>query len=229
MDIILVRHLESTKNINDTFSSEESLETLSPGAQIEGGRLADHLARFVQGRGSVVRSLHCSAAERTESTARLIAGKLNAKVLSHVELKSFSVGLLAGVSEAKASCLMPEFMHQLMLYRSGLYNSYALSLPVDSEKPRAFEDRIFAKVMEITENKNDLEIFILTRSAITAMLIAFARHAYGYPDDFYGHVPLDLGRVSWLTSTTERSWHIKGVNMDPAELLSLDQKAAARR
>jgi broad specificity phosphatase PhoE len=220
MDILLIRHLESTKNLRNSFSSDSNSEALSHNGHAEGSRLAADIGAFAQLTGRSVQGVHCSASNRTEYTARLIASEIGTSVLTHVELRSFHVGVLAGSSEQRAAHILPEFMQQLALYRSGLFSSYDLSLPAESEVPRNFERRVMVKLTEIMTEKRDLEILVLTRSVITAVLIAIARSAYGYPDSFYGHVPLDLGRVSWLTSKSGIGWLIRAVNVSSEELLS---------
>jgi broad specificity phosphatase PhoE len=121
--------------------------------------------------------------------------------------------VLAGKTEEEAAASHPEYVEALRLYRAGLLNSYDIPSFEGKEDKRAFESRVACEVARILDHGNEsLKVIVTHRSPITAALIDFARRYHGYPADFFGHVQLDLGRLSWVEEIENGRWRIRQVN-----------------
>jgi broad specificity phosphatase PhoE len=121
---------------------------------------------------------------------------------------------LAGIEEVKARRIAPRFVDDLELYRAGVFNSYRLS--GYGEDVREFETRINASLVRLLATDFKLVAIVAHRSSITASLIILARLSLGYPENFYGYIPLELGNLSAAFINLENvAW--VGVNISPKE------------
>jgi broad specificity phosphatase PhoE len=223
MDILLVRHLASAKNVENRFSSVADNEPLTEDGRLVSTGLAVELAQFVRIRGGRARSVYCASSERAQATAHAIASFLNIPVEAYTDLCSIRTAL-AGHTEAYVAQEDPEFMHQLQLYRLGLLSSYSIRRQPNDEQLLDFEHRIAQRVESIIQVPEEpIKILVLHRSPITATLIRFAREYYRYPQDFFGFVPLDTGNISWICHH-EGMCTIRAVNVNSKELVSLASK-----
>ncbi len=99
-------------------------------------------------------------------------------------------------------------------------NAYDVPRPSGYEDVRQFEFRVNQAIQKILEVPNeDLKVLVLHRSPITATLINFARQATGYPENYYGHIQLDLGYVSWITVDSQGKYNIRHVNISLKEMV----------
>ena len=145
-------------------------------------------------------------------TAQPIALKLGITANVLETFQSIYAGVIAGLTEADAQTVAPNYMKDLSLYRLGLLSSYELRVPSGGEPLGRFENRIVQSMTEIFERCPDENIVIVAhRSPITAMLIDFARQFYRYPKQFFGYIPLESGTFSVLRYS-DSGGEILGIN-----------------
>lgn len=219
MYLLLIRHLESEKNVNEAFSSDADGEPLTTDARRELQSWATILAEWIHASGLSVGNVHSTASRRAVETATGLAQLLNVPVLAHGRLRSTHPGLLAGKSAAEAQQTNPKFMEQLRLYRSGLFNAYDFDVAESKEPKRTFDARVAACITEImADAQDDVKVVVSHRAPITTILIGAARYGYRYPDNFFGYVELTLGYVSLLERSVAGTWRIHSVNTPPGGL-----------
>jgi broad specificity phosphatase PhoE len=219
MYLLLIRHLESQKNVHEAFSSDADTEPLTLDAQRELKSWAMVVAEWIQVSGLTTRRVHSTASRRAEDTATGLAELLGVPIVTHERLRSTHPGVLAGKSATEAQQTNPEFMEQLRLYRQGLFNAYEFKVAESKEPKRDFDARIAACIAEIMNaDDDDLKVVVSHRAPITTTLIAAARSGYRYPDNFFGYVELALGHVSLLERSTLGTWKIHSVNTPPRGL-----------
>ncbi len=220
VNILLVRHLESIKNVDKIFSSTFASDPLTSNGIADGEKLADSLAKFSSDRNLKANCIYTSNAQRALATANIISQRMGITCKGYDELLSFNMGGYSGEKEDDLIKKDPNLHEQLDLYRVGLFNSYNLSLPSAAEMPLMFEKRVNDKVRDIISIPGEsLKIIILHRSPLTAILIDFARRYYRYPTDYYGFIKLDIGFISWLTMEDDKIGKINKVNVSPNEIL----------
>lgn len=199
MKIILLRHFESEKNINTSFSSTENDELLTEQGIKMGEFIAENINDYVIHNHHVVHSVYCADSKRAVHSAEIIASQLNVDVRSFKDLTSNNSGQLLGKTEYEAMQINPEFMYQLKLYRAGLYSSYDFVKVYERENKKDFENRVNMCVSNILLDKTEtLKIIVMHHSSLTAFMINFARKYYNYPINFYGHVDCSLGNIYLL-------------------------------
>ncbi len=219
-DILLIRHLESVKNLDQRFTASDDCSALTETGRQLGPQLAVGISThfYKRGRRSSNNVLVVSSpAARAHETATFIANKCKSDLIIIDELKSFQMGKLTNVTEDEAKTSCPQFMKQLSLYRHGLFNSYHLQLPPGSELPRLFEARIqrgLRRALKVAQ-KRDV-VFVLSRSVITGFLLFAARKSYNFPRNYYGYVELGVGRISWIQLNGGK-WKIQGVDLSLEE------------
>ena len=223
--LLLLRHLRSTKNVTDSFSSDDDSEPLTEDAYEAGRTLAKKIARFAEQSRLRASTLYCAPSIRAGATASLIAEQLNAAVQPLDDLRSLYPGALAGVAESEALTGYPDFMPKLQLHRAGLFSSYELPPIAGREDVSHFEARIDSAINNMLSSQQSLVIACLHRSPITAVLLHFARKYHDYPVNFYGYVPLDLGALSLVKRTESHSWSIEAVNIPADSLLQIQSRA----
>lgn len=215
MEIILVRHLESLKNLTNSFSAPNDMEPLTRSGLMYGHSLASGIASFANARQHLVKAVYSASSKRSISTADIIARELSVPVIDYNSFRSIR-SAFAGIPESQ---LPPTFLERLILYRKGLLNSYDLKFPDGSEEAVDFEKRVVSCMQDILGIPNEsLKIIVLHRSSLTALLLHFAREYYSYPRYFYGYVELNPGYVSWLRKTKRHGWRIEAVNVEAEQL-----------
>jgi broad specificity phosphatase PhoE len=198
--ILLIRHLESIKNIQKSFSSLEEQEPLTStgirNAKANSDILQESLSLFDN------YEIICSNSKRAFDTCSMIFGDRSIAKFSEFNSIIYEEG---GKLESEIISNNPEFMSQLNLYRNGLLSSYNINVSKKSENLVEYEKRVFSKFKIILEKSNcELLIFVLHRSPITTILINLARKYLDYPKNFFGFVPVDIGKGSLITLTDER-------------------------
>lgn len=228
LHLFLVRHAESSKNTSGHFSTEAESEPLTSAGIRSATCIADALRGFAKESRFRVQKVYATRSVRAIDTARVIGERLEVPVASYPRLRSTGAGLLMGVKEEEAASSHPEFWHQLRLYRSGLFDAYRFTVAEGHEDKRDFERRVAACIDEILEKSGEqLKIIVAHRSSITATLLRFARQSLGYPEDFYGYVPIDLGNVCWLERGVDGDWRFRGINVNPGDLAALSGPSVA--
>ncbi len=124
--IILVRHPESSKNVIARFSSAQGEECVTQRGEEQISHLSECLRRLALENNLTKCCAVCSDSDRTKVTGTTLASALQAIVVQDPDLGPISGGAVAGIEEAKACIIAPDFMHSLELYRAGVFNSYDL-------------------------------------------------------------------------------------------------------
>lgn len=201
--ILFIRHLESVKNILGCFSSEDDLESLTEQGKEKGKRIASVICDFVRKNSMEVHNIYCANSERAKITAKIIGQELKVDIKCFDELRSNNSGILKGKTEEESNRINPIFMHQLKLFRAGIFSSYNFVKIDEREDKHDFEQRVDKCIKKIMEDKDEsLKIIVLHHSSITAAIINIARKLYGYPSDYYGYVACEFGNI-YLVSSEE--------------------------
>lgn len=212
MDLFLVRHLESEKNVNDCFSSLENNERLTEKGNLNAHKLALEFTDFVTECNLKIKNIYVANSMRAVESCELFAENIHADIKSFDALTSAKTKMLSGVSEEKAKRIYGKYMQQYELYRKGLFNVYNFDNLVEREDKRKYEKQVMCCLKKILFVPDESSKFLfLHRSAMTAILIYFARKFYDYPSDFYGYVPINLGHVYWLRKCNN-NWEFKTLN-----------------
>jgi broad specificity phosphatase PhoE len=217
MYLLFIRHLESEKNLNNSFASFNDDEPLTEAGKAMGEELGDVLSELVKNNNINIKNIYSASSKRGLETAQLLANKLKLPIVSFDELCSSRTGSLQGKSEEEVQKENPNFIKQLELYRKGLLSSYEFEIIEGKESKASLEKRVMDTVNNIINDiDEDLKIVIFHRSSLTACLINYARESYSYPKDFFGFIKLDCGNVTLLTNKySNRNWSFECVN-DPA-------------
>lgn len=222
MHLILIRHTESLKNVNNQFSSETDSESLTELGKQECSIIANDISDFMSKNNLTCNNVYTANSVRAIDTAKIIADKLSAKVQVEEALRSTKPGSLTGKSEAEAIKSNPEFIEQLYLFRNGLFNAYDFKVAENKEPKKDFERRVLRCLDEILSDESEsIKIISAHRSSITGILLEFAKRYYNYPTNFSGHILLDLGKLSLVETTSDNKWKILKVNCKSSELNTL--------
>lgn len=215
--ILLFRHFESLKNVDNTFSSESNQEELT---QESFNTIKNHSVIFDEIiNQKQITTIYCADSKRAIDSVGLLVDK-KVKIETFTDFNSIKYNS-KGMSEKEVENSNPAFMNGLSLYRKGLFSSYLIPTPADSESVIEFEKRVWDRFNSIIQkDKSDLVVFFLHRSPITAILLNFARKYYNYPKDFFGYVELDLGSFS-LLRLYENHGEIRIVNESIDEIENL--------
>jgi len=221
MNVFLVRHEEATKNVTGSFAATGIGDELTADGRRAALALASSLREVECKFGLNFTRIISSQSPRSITTAESIAESLGRPWRVAAGLESIRSGVLAGKRERDAWSTHSEYMRALTLYRAGLFNSYKIPEFTDKEDKKAFERRIVAAFEAVLGSDERDVVIISQRSPITAILIYCARRSCGYPEDFFGHIQLDLGRVSWVVAE-KGSVAIRTVNTPASALMSDD-------
>lgn len=223
MEIFLLRHFESEKNIQNkmSYNDEEKL-TLNGKRQCE--EFSRLFKEFCEKRNIRIDQINAANSNRAKETANTIASFLgNLFVKSFSDLKSTNAGNLAGKSLDDIKKQDPFFSKHYDLYRKGLLNLYYLDENWHDEKKESkkhFEKKVLNCFKKIINDSTGKDVFIVAhRASISAILISIARDIGIYPRDFYGSVELSLGSISWLTLLKSKEWQINFINTKIEEII----------
>ena len=221
MKIILLRHVESEKNINKSFSSEQNQEAITKKGENQADLIANYIAQYVTSVGCSVKTVYAANSERAITTAKKIAISIGAEVLPVDSFISVTTDKsIKGKSENEILKSNPQFIYELSLYRAGLFNAYNYSTVADVIKSGQYERSVMEEFDNILFNDLEtLKIIVLHHSSITALLINLARKMGIYPYDFYGRVDADLGSI-YLINYDEKakSFAFEIINEPPIAL-----------
>jgi broad specificity phosphatase PhoE len=213
MYLFLIRHTESEKNKENHFSSLKDDECLTPKGELDAEEIAKHISDFVAQHSYKCRNIYSANSARSINLAQKIASLIQAQILVEEGLRSTRPGVLAGANKDEVKTTHPEYAQQYYLFEKGVFNVYDFKNPEKKEPKRDFERRVNECVERIISDKSeDIKIIVGHRSSITAILLHFARKFHNYPENFSGHVPLDLGCISILRKTDNDNWEIVKVN-----------------
>lgn len=219
MKYLLVRHLESDKNINAKFASDENSEGLTHKGLTEGEYLSLCIEIYLKEYKLNLKNIYCADSSRAIDTAKIIASRTQSEIVPYDNLNSIRHHSFSGLPETEIEKIDPEFIYQLKLYRLGLLNSYKIKQNKQNEKVKDFEKRVVKSLDEILNNnvEENIKIIILHRSSILATLFHFVRIYYDFPKDFYGYVQIDVGHIC-LFEINNKKLIITAVNQTPGYL-----------
>lgn len=214
MYLLFIRHLESEKNLKQSFASFDDQEPLTQKGIEQGLELAGQIAKFIKDKNLKVKQIYSATSRRATQTAELISQRLNLPIKTYESLCSSKTGVLQGKSEEEVKKERPEFIQQLQLYRKGIVSSYDFEIIEGKESKKSLEKRVNKTLNEIKNIPDeDLKIIVFHRSSLTAAIIQYARENYHYPKDFYGFIKLDYGHITLLTDQDKnRKWTFLCVN-----------------
>ena len=219
MDLILMRHLESEKNLKKSFASLDDQEPLTEKGKQMGIEIAADLKRYIDQKKGQIKQIYCASSNRGISTATLLSSQLGVPIVPLDALCSSKTGVLQGKTEEEVQQERPEFMHQPYLYRKGVISSYEFELIEGKETKSALESRVNQTIENILAVPDEnIKIIVMHRSSLTAALIHYARLICHYPENYFGYIPLDYGYISHL-SESEGKWKFESVNEPPKTLL----------
>lgn len=209
MELFLLRHFESEKNVINKMSLKDDEKLTKKG--IENCRqFLENFQILCSTENIKITEVNIANSTRAKESAEIILKQLqNVKVYYWDALKSTKSGNLAGKTLEDIKEEDPFFHYHYMLYRKGLLNLYYMDenwKDGSKESKKEFEKRVldcFNKI--INPKKNDEGVLIIAhRASITAILIEIARRSGFYPNDFYGNIQLTLGGLSWITINNEK-------------------------
>lgn len=196
MMLLLMRHLESDKNICGQFSSDSDAESLTREGREKAFEVAEEIKYFADRNHLTVNRVYCAASNRAKETAGFIADEFDVQISAFEDLRSNNSGALRGKNEDEALQLNPIFMKQLKLFRAGIFSSYDFEKVSEREDKRSFEKKVNGCLNRIMSgDAGNLRIVIMHHSSLTAAVIRYAREYYSYPKDYYGHVACDFGNI----------------------------------
>lgn len=222
MEIFLLRHFESEKNIQNIMSYNDN-EPLTLRGKKECYEFTEYFKSFCMKRNIFIDMISSANSIRAKETADIISSEFgNIKINSYCDFKSTQAGNLAGKSLQDIRIQDPFFSKYYSLYRKGLLNLYFMDEnwhDKKKESKKTYEKRVmncFYKIVNDSENKDIL--IVGHRASITAILINVARKMGIYPKDYYGHIELSLGKISWLSLSDKDIWQINCVNTKIEEI-----------
>lgn len=222
MNIFLLRHFESEKNIGNRLSGTDQ-----EGLTDCGGQDCELFSGFFQeicNEKNIKIDEICSAnSKRARETAEIIGRVFNIYNINFYEaLRSTKAGRIAGKSIDEIQQEDPFFAKNYELYRKGLLNSYYFDsnwMDDQKELKRDFETRVLDCFMNIIKRNsmNSSILLVAHRASITAILIHVARKMGIYPNDFYGNVESSTGGLSYI-SLDGGKWDIEFINKTKEEI-----------
>lgn len=221
--VFILRHAESVKNTENTFSTADNLEALTLNGINQAKRIAICIDKYFCSHDISRKVVFSADSVRSMQTGSIIAETLNCNLVKTNSLCSFGFGTNAGKTEDEVEATQAKFYHDLSLYRKGIVNSYNIIYEGTNETLREFEYKV-CKYVDDAINKcmDDTGIVIVMhRSALTAYIINIARKHLGYPDSFYGHIQLDLGNVCLIKLDDQELKYID-INIEPDVICRLD-------
>jgi broad specificity phosphatase PhoE len=222
MDIFLLRHFESIKNTQVTFSSIDDKEGLTKKGIKDGKKTAKKLRTILTSSGKKIMNIYCARSVRAIKSAEIIAKELGIKVESFSELLSTKSTEILGKTKEEVKQKNPRFIMELEMYDSGLYNSYNFHRDINKSQKIEYENNVNKCIQEIINRDSDeIKIIVLHNSSITATLINFARKYYQYPNDFYGKVITDSGNIFWIRKHENGNAEFKAMNYNIKQFMEI--------
>lgn len=202
MDIFFLRHFESIKNTQITFSSIDDKEELTDEGILKGKEIANNINEILGIKKLTVKNIYCANSIRAKHSAEIIATAISkdTKIQTYNDLLSTKSKELMGKTKTEVRKKNPQFIRELSLYDAGIYNSYNFHRDINKNMKKEYEIKVCKCIEKIINNNEDetAKIICLHNSSITAIVINIARNLYDYPNDYYGKVVADNGKLFWL-------------------------------
>lgn len=197
-----MRHFESVKNTQTSFSSLDDFEELTEKGKDSGTGISRDILKIIKLNKWKVKNIYCAASVRAKKSAEIIAKAISndINIISFKELLSTKSSDIVGRTKDEVRKSNPQFIKELALYDAGIYNSYNFHREVNKTLKQEYEKQVSDCLNSIINNEENetMKIVVLHNSSITAGAIYFARKYYDYPKDFYGKVAADNGSVFWI-------------------------------
>lgn len=222
--VLLVRHPESSKNIQDRFASESGEEPLTRRGQDDLRNLAHEVTQFASHLRAYAVSVHASPSARSMGPARVLADQFGGQLFLDANLASIVNAETSGRSFAQLAVEDVALAREMNLYRAGLYSSYAIRKI--SKNTRPYETRVQRALESIRSLNNDLAVIVAHQSFMTFALIHVSRLCRHYPSDFFGKVHLELGSCALLSCSAEDGWVINFAGLAIGDLNTIGRLLA---
>lgn len=217
MIVILMRHAESFKNKNNSFSTNDNKEEITNLGIEQTEMIAEKILEFSKKNNINVEEIIAANSCRAKSTAKIISKIIDCPIsLCDNFLSITSDEKLKGKTENEVEEIDSTFIHELSLYRTGIFNAYNYSTVASILKDGTYEDKVIKKIDDICVKKKCV-VMIMHHSSLTAALIHFARVGYNYPKSFYGNISANLGNI-FLIDYTINNCNIILANENPNKL-----------
>lgn len=223
MKLMVLRHMESTKQILKAFSSDTDEFPLTERGVSECEKLSEAIDIYLKKLNLTCSAIHTSTSVRTHETAEIISNRINCpSVIEHAGLRSINSGKkLRGKTEEEARIINLKFMEQLKLYRCGLFDSYKYDHIDKKIYRKNFERCVIKCLNSILQNTtDDFVILVVHHSTLASIMIHFARLYCKYPKNFFGKVDCDAGHF-YLLNLDKKNCHIELCNAGYQDLISL--------
>lgn len=206
MKLVLLRHTESEKNTQRSFSSCGNTEILTKQGIVQAEEIATAIWNYSQKNNLLVKTIYTADSERAKNTGLIISKKFQIGIKAFPELISVTTdNSLVGKTEQEIQQINPTFMAELNLYRAGIFNAYNYSTVAETIKSGEYEKTINSTINSIiSDNEETLKVIVLHYSSLTAAMIYFARVGYNYPNSFYGKIESTLGNLFLLDIDKEK-------------------------
>ncbi len=202
MEIFLLRHFESVKNTQVTFSSIDDKEQLTENGVLQGKQVSENLKKILKLKGLTVKNIYCAKSVRAQQSAEIMAKTLSnsIRIQAFSELLSTKSKDVLGKTKEQVWKSNPTFMRELSLYDAGIYSSYDFHRDIGRDLKIQYENMVYNCIEEIVNNgaQEDVKIICLHNSSLTAAVINIARKLCKYPKNYYGKVIADNGKFFWV-------------------------------
>ncbi len=207
MNIFILRHFESEKNISNSMSNDDT-EHLTLHGRENCALFSKAFWSFCEKKQIRIIEIDSADSQRARECVEIInRDVLCPNIFFWQNLCSTNAGRLAGKKISEIKSIDPFFYDHYYLYRKGLLNLYYLDekwADTEKESKKEFEKRVidcFYNIIKNKGNKNEGILIIAHRASITAILINAVRKLGIYPSNFYGNVEVSLGGLSWISFT----------------------------
>lgn len=222
MEIFLLRHFESIKNTQIRFSSDSDNESLTENGVAQGKSISKNISQVLDLLGINVKNIYCAQSVRARQTATLIADALSnsVEIQEFKELLSTKSSELVGKTKEEIWKTDSQLSIELSLYDAGLYSAYDFHRSVGRDKKKDYEQQVCKCMEMIIDNGLDEEakIICLHSSSLTAAVIGYARDLCQYPNNYYGKVNADYGKIFWLHFGKNEKYFL-AANSDSSDIL----------
>lgn len=182
LQLLLVRHAESEKNIGEKFDGNPSLDRLTEDGRRSVQRIASALDNLSK---EMSIKIFCANSGRAKETAELLAPQEHEPLIID-SFGSMNSGPFSGLDDSQLAASFPDFFQDLQLFRAGVLSGYALRTPDGAERWVDFERKISTAIGAISKSSSDLCIIVCHRSAMIALYNHFARSLLDYPNGHLG-------------------------------------------
>lgn len=164
--IILLRHFESQKNIEDRHGGVGNV--LTPLGILQGNKIVEYLNKnYSTGTGSF--TVYGHNVIQVKASVEILSGGLGCTAIWDERLRGINLGYLSGLSREEAANKYPGAAHRLELWRQGKLRADELKLP-GGEDFFSFERRIRSLLNSWLQHQEDTVIAVCSRSTLIMLV-----------------------------------------------------------